>query len=198
MTIPNKSGLGDYKQEESWGYFGHKVITFCNAEGNCQNSTLTTITPNHIEFLDSNNNTVHLMRFHPSSITAAPTHIQPEETNNVTILYYNGENQSNLQNYTGAKAIYQKALAIDPDSVKVLADMGRVLYNLKNYTSAFQSLDKAIRLDPSYAYAYEEKGWILYHLGYYREALVSLNKTLELDPNNTQTMDTKGSTLSKD
>jgi|SRR5262245_44152505 len=46
MSIPNKSGLGDYILEKSWGYFGHRVLTFCNAEGNCQNSTLTTITPN--------------------------------------------------------------------------------------------------------------------------------------------------------
>ena len=197
MKIPNRNGLGDYTQEESWGYLGLRIATFCNTEGNCQNSTLTTITPNHVEFIDSNNNTVHLMRFHPSSIATdiAAAHRPPPETNNVTVLYQNGENQADAQNYTGAKAIYQKALEINPHDVKVLADIGRVLNYLKNYTGALQSLDKAITLESRDAYALGQKGFVLYNLGDYKQALVNLERAVELDPRDTQTMNTEGATL---
>ena len=48
LTVPNKNSYGDYKLEGSWGYQGHNILTECYA-GGCQNNTLTTVTPNHIE-----------------------------------------------------------------------------------------------------------------------------------------------------
>jgi tetratricopeptide (TPR) repeat protein len=193
MTVPSKTGFGDYALESSWAYIGtkHHILTICYA-GGCENSTLTIIMPNHIEFTDNNNDTIHLMRFHPSTTTTAIP--QPPQTN-VTILYQNGQDQANLQNYTGALAIYQKALSIDPNNEKVLADMGRILYNLQNYTGALSVLNKAININSTDAYALEQKGSLLYKLGDYDQVLVTLNKALELDPHNTQTMDTKGSAL---
>lgn len=64
LTVPNKSGFGDYKIEGSWGCIGHNILTQCFA-GGCENNTLTvtsTITPNHIEFTDNHGNVIHLMR----------------------------------------------------------------------------------------------------------------------------------------
>ena len=52
MTVPNKTAFGDYTLESSWGYIGNNILTQCYA-GGCENSTLTTVTPNHIEFRDN-------------------------------------------------------------------------------------------------------------------------------------------------
>jgi hypothetical protein len=69
LTVPNRSGFGDYKLEGSWGYQpqGHNILTECYA-GACENNTLTTITPNHIEFTDNHGDIIHLMRI--SSMTS--------------------------------------------------------------------------------------------------------------------------------
>ena len=61
MTIPNKNGFGDYKLEGSWGYVEPNILTQCYV-ASCENSTLTTITPNHVEFIDNHENVIHLMR----------------------------------------------------------------------------------------------------------------------------------------
>lgn len=57
LTVPS-SPFGNYRLEGSWAVDGH-VLTECYA-GGCENNTLTT--PNHIEFKDNNNNTIHLMK----------------------------------------------------------------------------------------------------------------------------------------
>jgi hypothetical protein len=62
MTVPSKTAFGDYRLETSWGYIGHNILTQCMPSGGCENSTLTTITPNHIEFTDNHGDRIHLMR----------------------------------------------------------------------------------------------------------------------------------------
>jgi hypothetical protein len=64
LTIPLRSPFGDYTLEGSWGYIGHNILTECYA-GGCENNTLTTVTPNHIEFIDNNHNIIHLKRISP-------------------------------------------------------------------------------------------------------------------------------------
>jgi hypothetical protein len=61
LTIPNHNEFGDYELEGAWGYIGHNILTECYA-GGCENNTLMTITPNHIEFQDNHNNIIHLMK----------------------------------------------------------------------------------------------------------------------------------------
>ena len=61
MTVPNKTAFGDYTLESSWGYIGHNILTQCYA-GGCENNTLTTLTPNHIEFTDNHGDTIHLLK----------------------------------------------------------------------------------------------------------------------------------------
>jgi tetratricopeptide (TPR) repeat protein len=136
-------------------------LTLCYA-GDCENATLTRITPNHIDFTDNNNNTISLTRIKP---TATSTFSAIRETelkemlrnqNNVTTLYNNGKLQADLKNYTGAQSLYQRALSIEPNDVQVLSDMGRVLYNLQNYTGALHSLDKALSINSSSVYGLME------------------------------------------
>jgi hypothetical protein len=62
MTIPNKSGFGDYQLQASWGYIGPNILVQCMPSGACENNTLTTVTPNHTEFTDNHGDTIHLMR----------------------------------------------------------------------------------------------------------------------------------------
>jgi Tfp pilus assembly protein PilF len=204
MTVPSKTGFGSYVLQASWGtpYFSysHHVVTFVYI-GENENNTLTEISPNHIEFIDIHHNIIHLMRYHalpPFTLQLVP----PQR--NATLLYQQGSNQADLKNWTGALAIYQKALAIEPKNVNVLADMGRVLYGLKNNTGTLQYLDKALSLNSSNVYALSFKGFILNELGHYKEALVYLDRALELTPpqsfydiNRYHTLNTKGVALMK-
>jgi hypothetical protein len=72
LTIPLRSPFGDYTLEGLWGHIGHNILAECYA-GGCENSTLTTVTPNHVEFLDNNGNTIHLIRVSTSPSPSTST-----------------------------------------------------------------------------------------------------------------------------
>jgi tetratricopeptide (TPR) repeat protein len=188
MVVPSKTVFGDYTLESSWAYIGTKnhILTLCYA-GGCENATLTGVAPNSIDFIDNNNDTLHLTRLHNISAYKAQTTSlalasEIRNQNNVTIIYQNGLSAIDLKNYTGAQSLFQKALAINPRNVQVLSSMGQVLYYLANYTGATAVLDKALTIDPSYQHALEIKGILLYELGHFRESLASLDKALEFEP----------------
>ena len=151
---------------------------------------------NHIDFTDSNNNSVSLTRIKATSTSnSAPETVLREmlqNQNNITTIYNNGKLQADLKNYTGAQSLYQRALNIDPHNVKVLSDMGRVLYNLKNYSGAIQSVDKALSINSSSVYALEWKEFVLYHLGDYKQALATMDRALELNPSDYHELDIEG------
>ena len=105
MTVPSKTGFGDYVLESSWGtpYFNHShpIVTFGYA-GGYENNTLTEITPNHIEFIDNHHDIIHLMRYHALP-PFTPQLVPPQR--NVTLLYQEGHTKADMSNYTGATAI---------------------------------------------------------------------------------------------
>jgi hypothetical protein len=71
LTIPS-SPFGNYRLERSWAVDGH-VLTECYA-GGCENNTLTTVTPNHIDFKDNNNNnTIHLKKASNNHLELQPS-----------------------------------------------------------------------------------------------------------------------------
>jgi hypothetical protein len=61
LTVPNKTGFGDYALEGSWAYVGHNILTQCYA-GECENNTLTITASNHIQFTDNHDNIINLIR----------------------------------------------------------------------------------------------------------------------------------------
>ena len=73
LTVPNHSGFGDYTLEGR-GYQGHNILTECYAGGH-ENNTLTTVTPNHIEFTDNHGDTIHLMRVNTSAQLQLPLNL---------------------------------------------------------------------------------------------------------------------------
>jgi Tfp pilus assembly protein PilF len=181
MTVPSKTGFGDYTLDGSWGtpYFSHShhILTFGYPYGGDENNTLTKITPNHIEFIDIHHNIIHLTRYHalPPFVLQL---VSPQR--NTTLLYQLGLTQFEGHNYTGAISLYNQGLAIDPHNVDILSGIGQALEAQQNYTGAIQYLDKALAVNPDDIFSLELKGFILYELGHYREALVSLNKVLGL------------------
>jgi hypothetical protein len=76
LKIPSKTAFGDYKLEGSWGSLGHNLLTLCYPYAICLNNTLTAITPNHIEFRDSNGNMIHLMK--PATTDQYLQNVKPE------------------------------------------------------------------------------------------------------------------------
>lgn len=68
LTIPTKNAIGNYKLEGSWGSLGPNILTECYPYGSCENNTIITTSPNHLEFKDNHGNMIHLMKFHPAGI----------------------------------------------------------------------------------------------------------------------------------
>lgn len=87
-------------------------------------------------------------------------------------------------NYTGAVAVYNKALEIDPNYVNALDGKGWALNELGNYTQAISYLNKALEIDPKHIDAFIFKGQSLYGLGNITGAIYYFDKALEIDPNN--------------
>jgi tetratricopeptide (TPR) repeat protein len=74
-------------------------------------------------------------------------------------------------NYTGAVAVYNKALEIDPKDKQVWVNTGDALNLLANYTEAIAAYNKALEIDPNYVNALDGKGWALNELGNYTQAI---------------------------
>ena len=72
MTVPNHNPYGDYTLEAGWGTLGHNILAICYA-GGCENSTLTTVSPDYIKFKDNNHNTIQLFRIQPTTTITPST-----------------------------------------------------------------------------------------------------------------------------
>lgn len=184
LTVPNKSGFGDYTLQGSWGRQNdHHILTLCLA-ATCENNTLTTVTPNHIEFKDLNKNTINLKRW-------------VEPPGNPIEIYNNGITELHKGNVSGAISLYKKVLAINSSSYLPLAAIGGALMGQNNYTGAIGYFDKALNINPTYYYALDVKAFSFLKLGKYPEALAAYYNALKYDPCNSGSLNNMGIILSK-
>jgi tetratricopeptide (TPR) repeat protein len=96
-----------------------------------------------------------------------------------------------------AIALYDKAIEIDPNNVKVLVTKGEILYELARFKEAIALYDKAIEIEPKFKEAWYNKGLALAKLGRYQAALSCFDKAIEIDPNNPDAWESKGLALYK-
>jgi hypothetical protein len=133
LKIPNKTAFGDYKLEGSWGSLGPNILTLCYPYASCLNNTLTTITPNHIEFRDSHGHMIHLMK--PSNQSVAPeTGVTIKSVEKGNSLYINpigtwsinNQSKSTIKFYNFIKYVHWKysQYCCDVNIEKFIANIG--------------------------------------------------------------------------
>jgi tetratricopeptide (TPR) repeat protein len=86
-----------------------------------------------------------------------------------------------------ALAIYQQALAGDPQNATALSLLGAACINLRRWDEAAEHLHAAIRIDPKHLSAYDNLGVLLARQNRMPEAVVAFRRAAELSPNNPQT-----------
>ncbi len=84
--------------------------------------------------------------------------------------------------WTGAKASFQRALALEPGNAKVVMGAADLSRTLGRFEQALALSRRAAELDPLSASAHESLGITAYYAGRLEEALAALNKALELSP----------------
>ncbi|RMF50790.1 MAG: serine/threonine-protein kinase [Chloroflexota bacterium] len=87
-----------------------------------------------------------------------------------------------LKRYTQAAAIYDQALALDPNSAWVWARKGRLLRLLKRYAEALEHFEQALRLQPAFAWAWYNKGIVHERLEQYAEACAAYERATAINP----------------
>ena len=81
--------------------------------------------------------------------------------------------------------LYKKALAINPNQVYALNNIGYSLsYGLNKHEEAIEFLNKAISIDPKYAHPYSTRGFAKIKLGGLEGGLDDINHSMQLDDSN--------------
>ncbi len=96
----------------------------------------------------------------------------------------------------GALALYEEAIALDPEFSYPWYGKGNVLSDQKRYDEALAAYDKSIALDPVFSYPWNGKGNALRTQNRYDEALAAYDKSITLDSELPHPWNGKGSVLS--
>lgn len=81
---------------------------------------------------------------------------------------------------TGAKAVYEQALRVDPSFVMGHYNLGMVLKAMGQLEEAIAHYQQAIQLNPNYAEAYQNLGVTLLKLGKVAESLAAFERAIAL------------------
>ena len=81
-----------------------------------------------------------------------------------------------------AMEMFDKALAINPQSAIAWAGKGVALVNMKKHEDALNAFDKSILIDPKVAFAWDGKGMALMGLGRFRDAVPFFEMALSISP----------------
>jgi hypothetical protein len=139
LKIPNKTAFGDYKMDGSWGSMGPNILTECYPYGSCENNTLTSITPNHIEFQDNHGNRIHLMR------GGTALNIPSSQLEHQAHAYDNGPAVAHAPSVDMTKKLIATELtnAINATSPNLLSQPARVVVDNEAICSGIASATKA-------------------------------------------------------
>lgn len=88
----------------------------------------------------------------------------------------------NLGLLAEARDAYEHLRLLDPDSVEVCVNLGRVLAALDDPAQALEYYHEAIQRKPDFGNAYFNAGDLMYKLGYYGRAAETYMAGLEVDP----------------
>ena len=119
--------------------------------------------------------------------------------------YYNqAELTLNTNDYEGAIALFDQALASNTSMIKIsdallytYRDKAYAQIQLKKNNEAIQTIDQGLSLYPKDKMLWNNKGYANYNLGKYQDALAAYNNAIGFEQNYTIALINKGDTLSK-
>lgn len=98
-------------------------------------------------------------------------------------LYNQGMEKTQVGDYQGAIADFDRVIAINPQYVEAYCHRGMAHWDLGNYAKAIADFNLAIKIFPHHADAYNRRGVALAQQGNFNQALADFNQALLVDPN---------------
>jgi serine/threonine protein kinase/Tfp pilus assembly protein PilF len=86
----------------------------------------------------------------------------------------------------------KRALELDPLSLLINRNMGRVFIYKKQYDQAIEQERKALELEANFVQAYVDLGWVYVEESRYKEATAEFEKALTISPSNLGVLSTLG------
>jgi tetratricopeptide (TPR) repeat protein len=129
----------------------------------------------------------------PGGLSAAA--LLPENVQTAAELALQGDGLYAQRRYLKALAVYEQALALNPQVADVWASKGNVLYDLQRYEEALSAYDGALALDPKNAGIWNNQGNVLAALHENEEALSAYDQALALDSQAADVWNNKGAAL---
>ncbi|MDJ0601930.1 MAG: tetratricopeptide repeat protein [Crocosphaera sp.] len=124
----------------------------------------------------------------------APT--SPQNAFETVETYFNqGIEQANLGDLEAAIALWDQALALDPNFAPAWHNRGSALGTLGQLEEAIASFDQALALNSQDVEALNAKGQVLYSLQQWPEAIACWDQVLSIQPNYYQAWYNRGSAL---
>ncbi|UCH08274.1 MAG: tetratricopeptide repeat protein [Deltaproteobacteria bacterium] len=105
----------------------------------------------------------------------------PEDSSKANEFYERGRLFHRIGRLGDARGFYEKALMLDPGSVRALNDLGVLHMQGRNYLEAQKNLEHAIQLKPDYVDAYYNLACLHALKGEKTESLTHLKKAVSLD-----------------
>ena len=119
----------------------------------------------------------------------------PENIQKAAELALQGDGLYAQRRYLKALAVYDQALALNPQVADVWTSKGNVLYDLQRYEEALSAYDEAVTLDPKSAGIWNNQGNVLAALHQDEEALSAYEQALALDAHAADVWNNKGAAL---
>jgi tetratricopeptide (TPR) repeat protein len=116
-------------------------------------------------------------------------------------LYNSGYNLTASGNYSGAVALYDKAITLEPAYFEAWNGMADALNRNGNFNDALAASNRTLEINPDYVDGLINRGQILYNIGFryedvahdmvtantlYAEQVSAFEKAVSLDPNNAE------------
>jgi tetratricopeptide (TPR) repeat protein/tRNA A-37 threonylcarbamoyl transferase component Bud32 len=110
--------------------------------------------------------------------------VAPRNVDHAKIIYEQGADKYQKQNYQGAIESFTQAIKINPDYAQAYNERGDAFYRLGNYEKSQSDSSEAIRLNPQDANAYYDRGFTLYTLNNYNGAIADFSQAITINSKN--------------
>jgi tetratricopeptide (TPR) repeat protein len=110
--------------------------------------------------------------------------VAPRDIEQAKIIYEQGADKYQQENYQGAIENFTQAIKLNPDYAQAYNQRGDAFYRLGNYEKAQSDSSEAIRLNSKDTNAYYDRGFTLYTLSNYNGAIADFSQAIAIDSRN--------------